>query len=118
MVKVRLARGGVNKKPFYSIVVTDSRKRRDSCYIERIGYFNPVARGKETRLELNVDKLNGWLNDIGAQMSDRVKDLLKEYKNPAIRERQLASKVKAKVLKKAAKAAKVTEIASNTKPAV
>ena len=44
MVKIRLARGGAKKKPFYSIVATDSRKRRDSAYIERIGYFNPVAR--------------------------------------------------------------------------
>ena len=51
MVKIRLARGGAKKKPFYSIVATDSRKRRDSGYIERIGYFNPVARGQEVRLQ-------------------------------------------------------------------
>ncbi len=52
MVKIRLARGGAKKKPFYSIVATDSRKRRDSGYIERIGYFNPVARGQEVRLTI------------------------------------------------------------------
>ena len=80
MVKIRLARGGAKKKPFYSIVATDSRKRRDSGYIERIGYFNPVARGQEVRLQLEEDRLAYWISQ-GAQISDRVKQLAKEYKD-------------------------------------
>ena len=89
MVKIRLARGGAKKNPFYSIVATDSRKRRDSGYIERIGYFNPVARGQEVRLQLEEDRLSYWISQ-GAQISYRVKQLVKEYKDPSIREKQLA----------------------------
>ena len=91
MVKIRLARGGAKKKPFYSIVATDSRKRRDSGYIERIGYFNPVARGQEVRLQLEEDRLAYWISQ-GAQISDRVKQLAKEYKDPSIREKYVAVK--------------------------
>ena len=91
MVKIRLARGGAKKRPFYSIVVTDSRKRRDSAYIERIGYFNPVARGQEVRLTLEEDRLTFWQSK-GAQLTDRVSQLVKEYKDPSIREKQLAAK--------------------------
>lgn len=91
MVKIRLARGGAKKRPFYSIVVTDSRKRRDSAYIERIGYFNPVARGQEVRLTLEEDRLTFWQSK-GAQLTDRVSQLVKEFKDPSIREKQLAAK--------------------------
>ncbi len=90
MVKIRLARGGAKKKPFYSIVATDSRKRRDSGYIERIGYFNPVARGQEVRLTLEEDRLAYWISE-GAQISDRVKQLVKEFKDPSIREKRVAA---------------------------
>ncbi len=90
MVKIRLARGGAKKKPFYSIVATDSRKRRDSGYIERIGYFNPVARGQEVRLTIEEDRLDYWASK-GAQISDRVKQLVKEFKDPSIREKRVAS---------------------------
>jgi small subunit ribosomal protein S16 len=96
MVKIRLARGGAKKKPFYSIVATDSRKRRDSGYIERIGYFNPVARGQEVRLTIEEDKLEYWTSK-GAQISDRVKQLVKEFKDPSIREKRVAIQ-KAKAL--------------------
>ena len=89
MVKIRLARGGAKKKPFYSIVATDSRKRRDSGYIERIGYFNPVARGQEVRLTIEEDRLDYWTSK-GAQISDRVKQLVKEFKDPSIREKRVA----------------------------
>ncbi len=99
MVKIRLARGGAKKKPFYSIVATDSRKRRDSSYIERIGYFNPVARGQEVRLSLNEDRLNYWQSK-GAQLSDRVRQLVKEFKNPAIYEKRMAAKSIAKTVAK------------------
>ncbi len=78
MVVIRLSRAGAKKRPFYHIVVTDSRRRRDGNYIERIGYYNPIARGQETRLHLEVDKLNHWKN-IGAQLSDRVMALAKEF---------------------------------------
>jgi small subunit ribosomal protein S16 len=95
MVKIRLARGGAKKKPFYSIVATDSRKRRDSGYIERLGYFNPVARGAEVRLKVEEDRIDYWKSK-GAQVSDRVKQLLKEFKNP-----EIFAKKKEIILKKA-----------------
>lgn len=88
MVKIRLARGGAKKKPFYSIVATDSRKRRDSAYIERFGYFNPVARGQEVRLIIDEDRLAYWTSE-GVQISDRVKQLIKEFKDPSIREKRV-----------------------------
>jgi len=89
MVKIRLARGGAKKKPFYSIVATDSRKRRDSGYIEILGYFNPVARGQEVRLTIEEDKIEYWASK-GAQISERVKQLIKEFKDPSIREKRVA----------------------------
>ncbi len=79
MVVIRLSRGGAKKRPFYNMVVTDSRKRRDGGYIERIGYFNPVARGQEVRLHLEMDKLTYW-QSVGAKLSDRVSALVKEFK--------------------------------------
>ncbi len=85
MVKIRLARGGAKKKPFYSIVATDSRKPRDSGYIEKLGYFNPVARGQEVRLTIKEDRLEYWTSE-GAQISDRVKQLAKEFKSYPVRE--------------------------------
>ena len=78
MVVIRLSRGGAKKRPFYHMVVTDSRRRRDGNYIERIGYFNPVARGQEVRLHVDVEKLNQW-QKVGAQLSDRVSDLIKQF---------------------------------------
>ncbi|WP_298623758.1 30S ribosomal protein S16 [uncultured Legionella sp.] len=78
MVVIRLSRGGAKKRPFYHMVVTDSRKRRDGSYIERIGYFNPVARGQEVRLHVEVEKLAHW-QSVGAQLSDRVSALIKEF---------------------------------------
>ena len=77
MVTIRMARGGSKKRPFYHLVVTDSRKPRDSGYIERLGYFNPVARGQEVRLHLENDRIAHWLG-LGAQPSDRVATLLKD----------------------------------------
>lgn len=79
MVVIRLSRAGAKKRPFYNMVVTDSRKRRDGGYIERIGYYNPVARGQEIRLHLEIDKLDHW-QSVGAQLSDRVSALVKEYR--------------------------------------
>ena len=80
MVKIRLARGGAKKKPFYHIVVTDSRNSRDGRNIERLGFFNPVARGQDERLRLDLGRVEHWL-DQGAQLSDRVSKLVKEQSN-------------------------------------
>jgi small subunit ribosomal protein S16 len=77
MVTIRLARGGAKKRPFYHVVVTDSRNRRDGKYIERVGFFNPIARGGEVRLQLKQERLSYWLGH-GAQTSDRVASLIKE----------------------------------------
>jgi small subunit ribosomal protein S16 len=82
MVVIRLARAGAKKRPFYHIVVTDSRRRRDANYIESIGYFNPVARGQEIRLHMDVSKITNW-QGLGAQLSDRVSALVREYKKTA-----------------------------------
>ncbi len=77
MVTIRLARGGAKKRPFYHVVVTDSRNRRDGRYIERIGYFNPVAKGQEVRLTIDAERAAHWVSK-GAQTSERVAKLLKE----------------------------------------
>ena len=77
MVSIRLSRGGAKKRPFYHVVVTDSRNRRDGRYLERLGYFNPIARGGEQRLSIDLERANYWLGQ-GAKPSDRVKTLMKE----------------------------------------
>ena len=77
MVTIRLARGGSKKRPFYHIHVTDSRQARDGKYIERIGFFNPVARGQEERPRVDADRVQHWVN-LGAGVSDRVSRLIKE----------------------------------------
>ena len=82
MVTIRLARGGAKKSPFYQIVVTDSRSSRNGRFIEKIGYFNPMARGKEVRLELKKDRVDHWVGQ-GAQTSVRVSTLIKENNNAA-----------------------------------
>ena len=82
MVKVRLSRGGARRKPFYHIVVADSRKSRDGRNIERLGFFNPVARGQEERLRLNLERVDYWTG-VGAQVSDRVKTLVSEARATA-----------------------------------
>ncbi len=77
MVKIRLARGGAKKQPFYHVIVTDSRNRRDGRNIERVGFFNPVARGQEQRLRLDTGRIEHWVGQ-GAQVSDRVSHLIVE----------------------------------------
>ena len=76
MVVIRLARGGAKKRPFYHLVATDKRNSRDGRYIERLGYFNPIAKGGETKLHLEKERIEHWIK-LGAQLSDRVKSLLK-----------------------------------------
>lgn len=77
MVTIRLARGGAKKRPFYQVVVTDSRNARDGRFIERVGFFNPVAAGKEERVRINADRYQYWVSQ-GAQPSERVAQLAKE----------------------------------------
>ena len=77
MITIRLARGGAKKRPFYHIVVTDSRNPRDGRYIERLGYFNPIAKGGEKPLVLESARIQYWLS-VGAQASERVAQLLKD----------------------------------------
>ncbi len=79
MVTIRLSRRGAKRAPFYQIVVTDSRARRDSGYIERIGYFNPVARGQETPLLIDLARVDHWLSK-GAATSERVGHLIKQHR--------------------------------------
>jgi len=76
VVKIRLARFGRKKRPFYRIVVTDSRKRRDSGWIEVIGHYNPLTNPKQ--IDIDMERMNYWLGN-GAQMSERVSKLKKIY---------------------------------------
>ena len=83
MVIIRLSRGGSKKRPFYRVVVADSRMRRDGRFIEQIGFFNPVARGQEERLRIALDRIEHWRGQ-GAQVSDRVEALAKQAAKTAV----------------------------------
>jgi len=78
MVSIRLSRGGSKRRPFYSIMVTDSRRARDGRFIERVGFFNPIAAGAEEKLRVDRERVDYWLSQ-GAQPSDRVSALLKQH---------------------------------------
>lgn len=82
MVTIRLARGGSKKRPFYHVVVTDSRSARDGRFIERVGFFNPIATGAEERVRFDVERVEYWVG-TGAQLSERVASLLKQAKKAA-----------------------------------
>ena len=82
MVTIRLSRGGSKKTPFYHVVVKDSRKSRDGRYIERIGYFNPTARGAENALLVDLARVDYWTS-VGATTSERVNTLIKEARKQA-----------------------------------
>jgi small subunit ribosomal protein S16 len=83
MVTIRLTRRGGKKEPFYHVVVTDSRKRQGGRTLEQIGLFNPVARGKELRLRLDIPRVEHWLK-VGARPSDRVAALVAEYRKQQV----------------------------------
>ncbi len=76
MVVIRLSRGGAKKRPFYHVVVADKRRSRDGRFIEKVGYYNPIASGKDVPVKLDIERINYWLSN-GAQPSDRVKHLIK-----------------------------------------
>ena len=99
MLTIRLARAGVKKRPFFHIRVADSRKPRDGRFIEKVGYFNPIASGQEVRLEVDQERVDYWISQ-GAQLSDRVTTLLKRNaETPEQTEKRHALK-EAKRLKK------------------
>ncbi len=77
MVTIRLSRGGSKKRPFYHLTVTNSRSARNGRFIERVGFFNPVARGQEEKLRVDAVRLQYWVGQ-GAQLSDRVASLVKD----------------------------------------
>ncbi len=77
MVNIRLSRGGAKKRPFYHIVVTDSRNSRDGRFIERLGFFNPGAKGQEVRVKIEQERIDHWTG-LGAQLSPRVASLIKQ----------------------------------------
>lgn len=79
MVTIRLSRGGAKKKPFYQMVVADSRMPRDGRFIENVGFFNPMAKGQEERLRVDLERVEHWVN-LGAQPSDRVASLVKQLR--------------------------------------
>ena len=76
MVKIRLARAGAKKRPFYHLVITDVRSRRDGRFIERVGFYNPIASGEEEKLRVDQDRINYWVSR-GAQATQRVAKLVK-----------------------------------------
>lgn len=98
MVVIRLSRGGMNKRPFYKVVVADSRRPRDGRFIESLGYFNPVAVGKEIRLVIDKERFSYWIS-CGAQPSERVAKLFVELEKPEILEKRQVKKEKVKVAK-------------------
>lgn len=77
MVTIRLSRGGAKKRPFYHLTVADKRNARDGRFIERVGFYNPVARGQEERLRVDLERVEYWKSQ-GARISDRVAKLLTE----------------------------------------
>lgn len=76
MVKIRLSRYGTKKRPFYKIVIADSRFSRDGRFIEKVGYFNPIIKGKSQILKINLERIKYWKSK-GAKISARIKKLIK-----------------------------------------
>ena len=92
MLTIRLARSGAKKRPFFHVSVADSRMPRDGRFVERVGYYNPIASGQEVRLKLDLERIDYWIGQ-GAQPSSRVLNLLKQNKEtPEQTEKRLATK--------------------------
>jgi len=113
MVVVRLAKSGAKKNPYYFITVADSRKPRDGGYIERLGFFNPSAKGSEERLRFNLERFDHWVTQ-GAQASDKVSELVKDARlSPEDLQVKLDAKQAKRTQKKEVLAAqKVAELAA------
>ena len=116
MVVVRLAKSGAKKNPYYFITVADSRKPRDGAFIERLGFFNPSAKGSEERMRFNVERLDHWISQ-GAQLSDKVKELAKDARlSPDDLQSKLDTKKQKRNQKKeAVKAKKIAELEAQAK---
>ena len=82
MVTIRLQRGGAKKRPFYQVVVADSRYARDGRFIERVGFYNPIASGQADKMVLDLDRIQHWIGQ-GASVSDRVAKLIKDASKAA-----------------------------------
>ena len=83
MVVIRLSRGGSKKRPFYHLTVAESHRARDGAFIERLGFFNPGARGQEQSIRVDIDRVDFWVGQ-GAQMSPRVKKLVKDFRKSLV----------------------------------
>ena len=83
MVTIRLSRSGAKKRPFYHLVVTDSRNKRDGRYIERLGFFNPVGKESTENIRIDLERVDYWLGK-GAQTSERVASLLKAQRKALV----------------------------------
>ena len=107
MIKIRLARSGAKKRPFYPIVVADGRASRDGRHIEKLGFFNPIAVGQEVRLQLDLERVDYWINR-GAQPSVRIRTLIKEAKlgPEVVAQKRAANAEKVRAKKQAMQAAK------------
>ena len=118
MVVVRLAKSGAKKNPYYFITVADSRKPRDGAFIERLGFFNPSAKGSEERMRFNVERLDHWISQ-GAQLSDKVKELAKDARlSPDELQAKLDAKKEKRAQKKEAiKAQKIADLEAQAKEA-
>jgi len=123
MLKIRMSRGGAKKRPFYKIVVADSRRPRDGKFIEKVGFFNPLLpKDKKERLNLDIDRIKYWLAQ-GAQPSERIARFLGQAEvipMPAQRNNPIKAKPKKKAqekLKAAAEAKKAAEAAPAETPA-
>ena len=120
MVIIRLARGGAKKTPFYSVVVADSRNRRDGRFIERVGFYNPLAKAGQEGLRLDAARISHWQSN-GAQLSDCVARLVKDHaKGPefaAAKQAKEAAKVATKKAEAEAKLAAAAKEAANAKAA-
>ena len=109
MLTIRLARGGAKKKPYYSIVVTDSRNARDSGAIkEKLGFYNPVASGNELVLHMDIERVNHWVN-TGAQTSDKVAQLIKTFHKSQKSGEKATMRTRASLADKKQKQAKAAE---------
>jgi small subunit ribosomal protein S16 len=118
MVVVRLAKSGAKKNPYYFITVADSRKPRDGAFIERLGFFNPSAKGSEERMRFNVERLDHWISQ-GAQLSDKVKELAKDARlsSEDLQFKLDTKKEKRNQKKEAIKAKKIAELEAQAKEA-
>ncbi len=90
MVTIRLARHGAKKNPFYHITVADRRAKRDGRFIERVGFFNPLARGRDEALRVDLERVDHWLAE-GAKPSDRVRHLIKQARKQALAQAEASS---------------------------